>query len=202
MKITNHRREASFLATIVVTVLLAGCGGGTSGRAGAAEKDAAARELKGSETVSEKVTRTDEEWRALLTPEQYRIMRECGTEAPFTGKYYNFKGKGMYLCAACGAELFDSDTKYDSGSGWPSFYEPVDEKKIEERTDRSHGMVRVEVRCNKCGAHLGHVFEDGPAPTGLRYCINSGALSFVDEEAKKDAAKNGDAGGAEKKTGE
>jgi peptide-methionine (R)-S-oxide reductase len=135
--------------------------------------------------VPEKIVRSDDEWRRLLTEEQYRITRECGTEPAFTGKFYNFKGKGMYLCVACGNELFSSDTKYDSGSGWPSFWKPVSETGVTELTDKSHGMVRTEVRCSRCGAHLGHVFEDGPAPTGLRYCINSAALNFVD--SKKDS---------------
>jgi len=135
--------------------------------------------------VPDKIVRSDEEWRRLLTEEQYRVTRECGTEPAFTGKYYNFKGKGMYLCVACGNELFSSDTKYDSGSGWPSFWKPVSENRVTELVDKSHGMVRMEVRCSRCGAHLGHVFEDGPAPTGMRYCINSAALNFVD--AKKDS---------------
>jgi peptide-methionine (R)-S-oxide reductase len=203
MRIIDHSMRAFYFAAVVFTAAAVGCGGGTAGRVGASEKNATTEQVKRSENVSNKVTKSDEEWRALLTPEQYRVMRECGTEAPFTGKYYNFKGKGAYLCAACGAELFDSDTKYESGSGWPSFYEPVAEEKIEERTDRSHGMVRVEVRCNKCGAHLGHVFEDGPAPTGLRYCINSAALNFVDESKKKEG-ENGDkaSGDANEKSGE
>ncbi len=135
--------------------------------------------------MPDKIVRSDEEWRRLLTEEQYRITRECGTEPAFTGRYYDFKGKGMYLCVACGNELFSSDTKFDSGSGWPSFWKPASEKGVTELTDKSHGMIRTEVRCSRCGAHLGHVFEDGPAPTGLRYCINSAALNFVD--AKKDS---------------
>jgi peptide-methionine (R)-S-oxide reductase len=126
----------------------------------------------------EKVVKTEEKWREELTPEQYHITREKGTERPFTGKYYRHKEEGTYLCVACGNELFGSETKYESGSGWPSFYAPVDGDNVETERDLSHGMVRTEVHCNRCGAHLGHVFEDGPRPTGLRYCINSAALDF------------------------
>jgi peptide-methionine (R)-S-oxide reductase len=131
--------------------------------------------------MSEKVTRSDEEWRTQLTPEQYRVLREKGTETPFSGAYVDTKTHGAYRCAGCGAELFRSDTKFDSGTGWPSFYEPSSGDAVETERDWSLLVPRTEVLCAACGGHLGHVFDDGPAPTGLRYCINSCALE-LDEE--------------------
>jgi peptide-methionine (R)-S-oxide reductase len=124
------------------------------------------------------ITRSDSEWREQLTPEQYRVLREAGTEPPFSGRYVYAKDDGVYRCAACGAELFSSDTKFESGTGWPSFTEPVVAASVELLDDSSHGMHRTEVRCRRCGSHLGHVFPDGPAPTGMRYCINSLALDL------------------------
>jgi peptide-methionine (R)-S-oxide reductase len=128
--------------------------------------------------MAPEVVRSDEEWREKLSPEEYRIAREKGTEPAFTGKYYRHNADGTYLCIGCGAELFRSSAKYESGSGWPSFYEPVDHERVATETDLSHGMRRTEILCSRCGSHLGHVFDDGPAPTGLRYCVNSASLDF------------------------
>jgi peptide-methionine (R)-S-oxide reductase len=129
------------------------------------------------ETVRE-INKTDQEWREQLTPEQFDVMRKAGTERAFTGEYWDCHDDGVYRCGSCGAELFDSDTKFDSGTGWPSFTEPAVAANVETRMDMSHFMVRTEVLCRRCGAHLGHVFDDGPGPNGLRYCINSASLKL------------------------
>ena len=171
---------------IVGAALLAACGSPEAAPPAAPAPEAAMPEAK----PAEKVVRSDEEWRRILTPEQYRVLRQKGTERAFTGEYWETKTEGTYRCAGCGTTLFASDTKFDSGCGWPSFYAPIDGQKgttVAEARDSSHGMERVEVLCSKCGGHLGHVFDDGPAPTGLRYCINSASIKL---EPKAPAAKD------------
>ena len=129
-----------------------------------------------------KVTKTDAQWRAELDPTQYDVARHAATERAFSGKYWNHWSDGKYKCIGCGTPLFDSDTKFDAGCGWPSYFEPINAEVVERVVDSTHGMVRVEVRCNNCGSHLGHVFEDGPQPTGERFCINSAAINFEPKE--------------------
>ncbi len=129
-------------------------------------------------TSEDNVSKTDEEWKKTLTPEQYNVCRNKDTERPFTGKYNDCKDKGVYKCSCCGNELFDSDTKFESGTGWPSFYKPISDENVKNESDSTFGMVRTEVMCKKCGAHLGHIFDDGPQPTNLRYCINSVSLEL------------------------
>ena len=142
--------------------------------------------------MTDQVVKTDEQWREELTPEQYQVLRQAGTERAFTGRYWDCHDDGVYRCAGCGAELFDANTKFDSGTGWPSFFKPYDESHIRRLRDTSYGMVRVEEVCARCGSHLGHVFPDGPPPTGERHCLNSVSLSFTEQgQALPDILKRG-----------
>lgn len=168
---------------VMLVVGLVGCDGGSEARAqsgaGAGEAEEPEHPERWSDPpVGDELQLAESEWRERLTGEEFRILREEGTERAFTGRWHDHGGDGVYRCAGCGAPLFSSEHKFDSGTGWPSFYEPIAEGRVETRKDRSIGMVRTEVHCARCGGHLGHVFDDGPEPTGLRYCVNSISLDF------------------------
>ena len=172
--------RSSLIVLIGLSWLLAACGHQDNASNQVNQTKQTSMNTNNNDTT--KVVKSDEEWKKLLSPEQYRVLREKGTEAPFTGKYYLSKDKGVYICAACGNELFTSDMKFDSHCGWPSFDKEIAGGKIKTQIDTSFGMVRTEILCGRCGSHLGHLFDDGPTATGERYCVNSASLDFKKED--------------------
>ena len=184
-----NRKAVRFTGASLVCLLVAGCRNADSGHSSEQAVAGQTPEVKETDMKPERVENQDE-LKKKLTPEQYYVCIQKGTERPFANKYWNNHAAGTYRCAVCGQELFVSDTKFDSGSGWPSFYKPAKDAAVSQEQDRTHGMVRTEVTCSKCGAHLGHVFDDGPRPTGLRYCINSASLDFKEKQASSQPADN------------
>ncbi len=173
------------LSLFAVLIVAASCTANGQKKMTDKTEPAASKKLAVADTVK-KVVKTDEEWKAILTSDQYYVLREKGTDAPFTGKYTYHKEDGTYHCAACGLELFSSDMKFDSNCGWPSFDKEIAGGKIIQQVDKSHGMIRVEILCGRCGSHLGHIFDDGPTLTGKRYCVNSTSIDFSAKEKKKE----------------
>ena len=172
---------------LLILILVLGCAGPTSHRAVASDGDQDAHSFSSPLPEPERVIKSDEEWRQILDENEYYILREHGTERAFSGDLWDSKEHGVYTCAACGLPLFSSDTKFKSGTGWPSYYQPIDTNAVGTTEDRTFGMVRTEVHCARCGGHLGHIFDDGPPPTGLRYCINSASLDFEPDDAAADS---------------
>ena len=174
--------KLTLFATLLFALALSSCGQKTTTANATTNQTTKSNTMNTNNNDSTPVTKTEAEWKNVLSPDQYRVLREKGTDAPFTGKYYLNKDKGMYVCAACGNELFTSDMKFESSCGWPSFDREIAGGKIKTIIDTSHGMVRTEIVCARCGSHLGHLFDDGPTPTGERYCVNSTSLNFKKEE--------------------
>lgn len=187
MKTVRRAPRLVWLLPLALAALAGGCQ--ANGQSKPHPKPDEATAAKESTNKERPVVKTEAEWKKILTPEQYRILREKGTERAFTGEYNDTKTPGTYVCAGCGQPLFSSEHKFDSGSGWPSFYKPIESDNVDTETDRAFGMVRTEILCSRCGGHLGHVFEDGPKPTGLRYCVNSASLELEPAKGAKPEPK-------------